>query len=720
MKYKPYFLSFASCVIVTSFTYGQQDFSQLSYPILQKKMETLHKFGITLKDEYANLNNLEDPKIVQWFEAQDSVAEAYFSTNDVLKDYLIRFGEYESRENSKIRMIEINEKGNYFYLKYDDFDEIEKLYFRENLTSKEEMILDPSNYDEITEINYLKPSFDGKKIAIGYRSAENFSSIVRILNTATKRFYNEKITNINPSFGGIEWLPDSSGFIYLYFPVVDQKRSDYKKNSFSVLHKLGDSPNLKIKIFGKTQKVHIPSEFYPKVKIGSSKNEYIIGYSANANDFYDAYVAKVSDVILGKADWTPFFKAAHKVYTTEGEVRGDEFIYRQGSNPGNQISRIKICSPNFNNSELLIEGTDENPITQLKVTKNEVYYARSKFGAQVSLWKIDKTKNIIELKAPFVPGYVTFFGGSVRNNLIGVELDGWTSNYTRFLITENNKFQKEGLKTETLYPEFENIISEQIMIKSHDGIDVPLSLVYDPESIKDSDNEVFIYVYGAYGESLSPFFYPIFLDWAARGGILAFPHVRGGGEKGKAWHLQGQKMLKYNSWKDLIASAEALIEKGFTKKGLLSLYTVSAGGITAGMAVNESPDLFSSFIAEVPRLNPLGLESSKNVSSTSYMEYGSVKDSSEFSGLVKMDPYYNLESTKEYPPTLIFSASKDDRIPLWDSGKYIAKLQSISKNETPFLLDIDYHSGHEDLGNDNTIKLYSKIFTFAKRNMVRN
>lgn len=271
-------------------------------------METLHKFGITLKDEYANLNNLEDPKIVQWFEAQDSVAEAYFSTNDVLKDYLIRFGEYESRENSKIRMIEINEKGNYFYLKYDDFDEIEKLYFRENLTSKEEMILDPSNYDEITEINYLKPSFDGKKIAIGYRSDENFSSIVRILNIATKKFYNEKITNINPSFGGIEWLPDSSGFIYLYFPVVNQKRSDYKKNSFSVLHKLGDSPNLKIKIFGKTQKVHIPSEFYPKVKIGSSKNEYIIGYSANANDFYDAYVAKVSDVILGKADWTPFLK----------------------------------------------------------------------------------------------------------------------------------------------------------------------------------------------------------------------------------------------------------------------------------------------------------------------------------------------------------------------------------------------------------------------------
>lgn len=100
------------------------------------------------------------------------------------------------------------------------------------------------------------------------------------------------------------------------------------------------------------------------------------------------------------------------------------------------------------------------------------------------------------------------------------------------------------------------------MVKSHDGIEVPLSLVYDPQTIRGSENEVFIYVYGAYGESLSPFFYPMFLDWTTQGGILAFPHVRGGGEKGKGWHLQGQKTLKYNSWKDLIACTEALIQRG--------------------------------------------------------------------------------------------------------------------------------------------------------------
>ncbi|MFN4763770.1 prolyl oligopeptidase family serine peptidase [Gillisia sp. Q332] len=717
---KDQFLFLYMSLVSLTISFGQENFVQSQYPSLPKQVLTSHNFGITLIDDYANLNNLEDPMIVQWLKSQDSLAEAYFSNNNLLQDYLVKFEKFQNRQNGSMSMVEVNEEGNYFYLKYDDSSGTQKLYFKENLSAEEVEIFDPANHNEIKAITYLKPSFDGKKIAIGYRPDQNFSSTVRVLDVKNKKFYREEITNINPSFGGIEWLPDSSGFIYLYFPIVDQKEPGYKRNSFSVLHKLGDSLDLNNKVFGDSNTVNISPDFYPKVKIGSSQDKYIIGYSASSSDHYDGYIAKVSDIISGNLNWIPFFTDEQKVYLTEGEVRGEEFIFRQGNDTGNQISRVQIQNPNFNNPEVLVEGTMENPITQFDVTRDKVYYSRSKYGVEVSLWEIDKKKNITNLKTPITPGYVTFFGGSVKNNSIGVELDGWTSNYTRFLISEEEGLQKEGLQLEILYSEFEDLISEQIMVKSHDGVEVPLSLLYNP-SLLNSNNEVFIYVYGAYGESLSPFFYPIFLDWAARGGILAFPHVRGGGEKGKEWHLQGMKTLKHNSWKDLISCTEALIEKGFTKKGLISLYTSSAGGVTAGMAVNERPDLFSSFIAEVPRLNPLGLESSATSNSTSYLEYGTVKDSLEFTGLVKMDPYYNLNTENEYPATLIMPASQDDRIPLWDSGKYIAKLQSSSNAEMPVLMDIDYLNGHEGLGNyDDTVMLYGKIFSFAMSNMKRN
>ncbi|MDT0677788.1 prolyl oligopeptidase family serine peptidase [Autumnicola musiva] len=719
MKKRNYFMFLWWSLVSAISAFGQVEHVPFQYPQLSKQVKTQTKFSVELKDDYSNLENLEDKEVVDWLKAQDSLAEAYFANNDLMEHYLEKFSDYQKLQNGTISMIEVNEAGNYFYLKYEDSSSINKLFFREYLSAEEVELFDPKNYkDEISEITYLKPSFNGEKVAIGYKNDENFGSSVIFLDVKNKKLYSDLITNINPAFGGIEWLPDSSGFIYLYFPVVDQNKPGYKKNSFSVLYKLGDSQEVKKNIFGNSNTVNIPADFYPKVNIGSSQDKYVVGYSASSSDYYDAYIAKISDLISGKANWIPFFTQEQKVFYNQGEVRGEEFIFRQGNEKGNHVASFKINNPDFDNPEILAKGTKDNPITQFEVAKDKIYFACSKYGVEVSLWEINNKKKKKQLNTPFSSGYVTFFGGSVNKKLIGVELDGWTSDYTRFIITKDGDFRKEGLQQEMLYPEFDDLVSEQTMVSSYDGVEVPLSLVYKKGIELNSENEVFVYVYGAYGESMSPFFSPIFLDWAARGGILAFPHVRGGGEKGKDWHKQGMKTLKYNSWKDLIACTEALIEKGYTQKGLVSLYTASAGGITAGMAVNERPDLFSSFIAEVPRLNPLDLESSATVSSTSYLEYGTVDDNTEFIGLVKMDPYYNLKETLYYPATLIMPASQDDRIPLWDSGKYIAKLQSISTGNKPVLMDIDYEFDHDGLGNyDETVRLYSKIFSFARSNM---
>jgi len=705
-----------------SISYAQNGtLKNIEYPVLpiQSHCETF--YGNQVIDDYQNLNNLEDPQIRDWFKAQDSLAEIYFASNDLMKNYLERFNQLQNIGNGNIRMIQVNEAGNYFYLKHDEEKDVDKLYYRQQLSTEEIEVFDPSSYkDGGTDISYIKPSFDGEKVAIGFRHGDDFSSEIVIYDLLEKKLLNDEISNINPDFGGIEWIPDGSGFIYLYFPVVDKTQPGYKKNSYSVIHILGEDPGERKFLFGNNDSVVIPSDYYPKVKIGSSLDNYIVGYSASSSDYYDGYIAKISDGLKGELNWSPFFKQENNVFYDQGEVRNNKFIFRQGSDNGNKICQVNIENPDFSNPEILAEGSKENPITQFIVTKDKIYFARSKYGVEVSIFVIEDKNGIKQLELPFSAGYVSFFGESITHNFIGAELDGWTSDYTRYLINES-KLVKEALQSEIDYPDFKNLVSEQIMVTSHDGVEIPLSLIYDKNLKHNSDSEVFIYVYGAYGESLSPFFFPIFLDWAAQGGILAFAHVRGGGEKGKEWHAQGMKNLKQNSWKDLNACAEDLIERGLTRKGLISLYTASAGGITAGMAVNERPDLYSSFIAEVPRMNPLGLESSSTASSTSYLEYGTVKDSLEFLGLLKMDPYHNLKPGNNYPATLIMPSNNDDRIPLWDSGKYIAKLQKYNTADTPILMDIDYLSGHENYGDYNeTVRLYSKIFSFARSNMQRD
>ncbi len=699
---------------LVSFSFAQSNFTDtLDYPQVKTEVYSQSMHGVNVIDEFHYLEKTEDEDIKEWYKAQDSLAEAYFD-NNLMTEYLERFKDLQAISEGGVEMIRINEQGNYFYLRSEG--NTEKLFYRKNLRSEEMELFTSSKFGKIT---YLCPSFDGLKIAIGFETKDGFSSRIVIYDLQKKSLLPEEITNINPSFGGIEWLPNSQGFIYLYFPNIDNSESNFKKESFSVLHLLGDDPQDLRFIFGNKGNVNIPSDYYPKVKIGSSKDKHIIGYSASSSDYYDAYVAKVSDILSGNLNWKPFFKEKHKVFYNQGELRKDEFIFRQGSSSGNRLSKVNVENADFTSPVILAEGSKENPISDFAVTKDNIYFIRTLFGVEVSLYKVNEANKNSPVELPFNPGYLSFFGNSVLHNDIGFGIDGWISDYVRYTM-RGEEISKENLVPQVEFPQFLDLISTQIMVASHDGEEVPLSLVYRKDLQLNSENEVFIYVYGAYGESMTPFFSPLFLDWASQGGVLAFPHVRGGGEKGKDWHFQGMKNNKYNSWKDLIACAEALIKKGVTRKGLVSVYTSSAGGITAGMAVNERPDLFSSFIAEVPRLNPLGLESSSNASSTSFLEYGTVKDSLEFRGLLKMDPYMNISETSNYPATLILPSYKDDRIPLWDSGKYIAKLQRIELNDSPILMDIDYDSGHENQGElFDVARLYSKIFSFAKGNMQR-
>ena len=689
------------------------------YPEIAPTYKVQDYFGTTVIDNYHILTDLQDSLVQNWFKSQDSLAESYFLNNIYLEKFKNRFHELEGRTSGDIRLIKIDEKGNYFYLRYDEAKDVDVLFYRENGDNSEAEIFNPGTYAHKNQnISYLEPSHDGTKIAIVFDPKEEFTSTVLIYDLVNKKMLKDQITNINPDFGEIEWLPDSSGIIYLYFPFVEKSNDNYKKKSYSVIHFLGSKPEKRTQVFGGNKSLGIAADYYPKVKIGSSLDSYIIGYAAKSGIFYDSFIAKVTDVVNGKPKWKPFFKISDKIYYNQGEIRGQNFIYRRATNEGNELCQVNINNPHFDNPKILATGSKDNPITQFEVTKDHIFFIREKFGVEVSIFRIDGLQKIVQLTPPFVPGYASFFGESVTHNNIVVGMDGWTSNYVRYRMDSKGDFINEGLLNSTQFPEFENLVSKQIMVNSHDGVEVPLSLVYRKDMKLDSNNEVFMYVYGAYGESMSPFFSPTYLEWVNQGGILAFPHVRGGGEKGEAWHTLGMKSLKYNSWKDLNACTETLIEMGYTRKGIISLYTNSAGGITAGMAVNERPELYSSFIAEVPRMHPLGLESATTASSTSYVEYGTIKDSLECLGLIKMDPYLNLKQNKYYPATLLMPSNGDDRIPLWDSGKYIAKLQKYNIAETPILMDIDYHSGHENSANfDASIDLNARIFSFAKSNM---
>ncbi|MCR9229008.1 MAG: prolyl oligopeptidase family serine peptidase [Flavobacteriaceae bacterium] len=689
---------------------------QYHYPPIEGKVRMEKRFGISVTDPYSNLEDNGDTLVQQWFHAQDSLTEGYFRDNAHTRKYLEHFRELESGDDPEVQLLQRSEDGSYFYLLYDVVAGSSKVYHRKSMEKDPVLLFDARKFGEgDTEVNYLKPSYDGQQLAIGLHKGSDFGSTVVVVNVASKTLMPDRIEHINPDFGGIEWLPDSSGVLYLYFPVVELGAEGYKKGSYSVLHRWGQEP---MPIFGGGVGPDMPNDHYPKVKVRSSLDRYVIGYKASSNNYYDAYITDIESLVSGRPDWKLFFTEAEKVFYNDGEVRGEYFIYLQATPNGNRLCLVSLQNPDLMDPDILAMGTADDPITKFEVTRDHIYFIREKFGVEVSLFQLEGSTDLHKLDPPFAPGWASFYGESVAHNDIGARMDGWTAPTTRYELDSKGGFILLPFEEELPIPSFENLVSEQVMVPSHDGEQVPLSLVYPKDLERDGTHPVFMYVYGAYGDSMSPFFFPMFLDWAGHGGILAFPHVRGGGEKGPIWHEKGMKDLKYNSWKDLISCTEYLIENGWTRQGKIALYTVSAGGITAGMAVNERPELFSSLIAEVPRMHPYGLEASSSASSTSYLEYGSITDSLECQGLLAMDPYLNLSGEKSYPATLLFTSYTDDRIPIWDNGKYLARLQANTHTKGPILMDIDFDTGHADqAGLDESVILHAKIFGFAKAHL---
>jgi prolyl oligopeptidase len=182
------------------------------------------------------------------------------------------------------------------------------------------------------------------------------------------------------------------------------------------------------------------------------------------------------------------------------------------------------------------------------------------------------------------------------------------------------------------------------------------------------------------------------LPWILRGGIYANAHVRGGGEYGEAWHLAGKEATKFNTWRDFIASGEALIAQGYTSKGKLAGTGTSAGGILIGRAITERPDLFKAAFMGVPMADALRNEITEG-GPANVNEFGSTKTEAGYRALKAMSPLANVIDGTAYPATIITAGMNDHRVPAWSPAKMAARLQEATTGG-PVRLRVDFDAGH--------------------------
>ncbi|KAK8659346.1 hypothetical protein V6N13_029550 [Hibiscus sabdariffa] len=189
---------------------------------------------------------------------------------------------------------------------------------------------------------------------------------------------------------------------------------------------------------------------------------------------------------------------------------------------------------------------------------------------------------------------------------------------------------------------------ERKEVISHDGVRVPLTIVYSQKAWKSGQSPGILHGYGA-----------------------------GGGGDDPSWHKSGHGLLKQNSINDFVSCGRYLIDEGYVQRDQLSAIGVSAGCLLIGAALNMFPNLFCAAIMKVPFLDILNslLDPTLPLTILDYEEFGNPQIKAQFECILSYSPYENIRRGGCHPSVLVTASFNDSRVGVWEAAKWVAKVR---------------------------------------------
>lgn len=686
----------------------------LNYPTLSVKSKTDTIFGSPIIDPYRNFENYKtDPNVINFYQKQDDLTEQHFKKNHIAKKYERYLRNIDANENDIFIDIKSDANGGIYVEKKKKGHSRSALYYLKHIDSAEVLLYNPTNSDSSRRDRYkiseFQPSWNGKTVALGIRNNNSYASEVLLIDVQTKKVTSTKITNARPNeYWGFNWIPSTNSFTYTSVRHTEIDNPDNSVNTSLSIYNI-DSNTTK-EVFGNGYGIKTDERLIPLTKIHSPKDKYLIAYIAGPSRYWDSYFTSFESLAAGKPNWKPLFKIEDKVLMTRAQLIGDTLFYISGKD--NELHNVSKLGLSTNKTNILISEIEEKEIQDIEINTNGVFLSATKNGTSAFFYHYqnDSLKHItLPIKASKI--YLNKAAGDENAIYLEVKNPLSSEHLLRYNIKENS-FTDLDLYNPADIPLFKDITYTIKDVPSHDGTMIPMTIFHKKNVQLNGQNPVFSYSYGAFGTTVGTSFKTQYLSFVALGGIMVYPHIRGGGEKGDKWHKAGMKTNKQNSWKDLIACMDYLVEKKYTSHNNITMHGVSAGAISVAMAINERPDLAAVVITRSGVLNPLR-RSDKN-GKNSFVEYGDINIENEALGLIAMDPYLNLPEKANLPAILVRQSFKDDRVYLHEALKYVTKAQLSNTANTNVLLDIDYRGTHGSASD--FYDYYGRIFAFSIQN----
>ena len=687
--------------------------AQVKLPLTKTVDSADTYFGVTYKDPYRWLEYIKDPSVENWFKQEANYSK--FVLNNISgRDELIA----EWKKLDKLQPPQISGrtymKGRIFYRKTMPGQSVGKLYYRESLSGKEQLLFDPLTYikGKTLSIQNFIPSFDAKYVAIAY--SENGAEIatIRVMDVATRKFTKDKLY---PTAGVQGWGFDNKSLLYMWLKSADNKDPQARLNPKTKLHVIGGASKNDVDFFSNASypELKIESKAYPFVFVTNDNKNYVFSGIGTVQPEFELYYAPISQFHSGKIKWKVLCTPKNKLVRGLELVGDKVFAITYDGAKNYKLLSTDLKDVDWEHAQVIAEEKSDLTLEYITHSKDYLFMVYSDgINNHVSKYNL-ATGKTSEVKLPF-SGTAGLFCVNNKTNDCTAGITSWNKPYTEFDFNAATEVFTPGVFNKApVYPDaYKNLEVKEVEVKGHDGAMVPLSIIYKKGTKLDGNNVCLMDSYGAYGYSMVPYFSMLETALAVKGVVVAYPHVRGGSEKGETWYRAGYKATKPNTWKDFNSCAEYLIAQGYTNPTKLAGTGTSAGGILISRAITERPDLYAAAICNVGCANALRLEFSAN-GPVNIPEFGTVKDSVECRALYEMDGMQHVMAGTKYPAVICVTGWNDPRVVPWEPGKFAAALQNASSSGKPVILKVNYDDGHFTEDKNVTFANFADQFAFV-------
>ncbi|MGL6161877.1 prolyl oligopeptidase family serine peptidase [Microbulbifer sp.] len=650
------------------------------YPVTPKLEKRDNYFGTQVDDPYRWLEEGTSSAVKAWVTAQNDISLPRLKKLPGWNKLNERLGELWQYERYKVPF---KKAGKYFY-EYNDGSWDQNVFYRTDSLKKDgTVMLDPRKLSEDGTVaaKRYRVSPKGRYLAYGTSDGGTDWTDYQVRDLKIGRDLKDTLTGIK--FSGISWAEDESGFYYSRYPFNDDGSADDSKQVSVYFHKLGQPQSRDRLIY----KITDHPTRNPEAELSHDGNYLVFsifdGYDSNGI-YYKDLRKKNGEVVRLLDDWDG-------LYTYLGN-NGETFYFQTtASAPLGRVIAIDLGKPQRKHWRDLVPER-ENALQEASLIGGRfVLHYLQDAKSKVVVTDTDG-KQQYELKLPGL-GSVSGFYGEPDEAETFYSFSSFITPPSIYRL--NVQTGKSELFKAPKYPaDFADLTVSQHFYKSKDGTRIPLFLVHKKGLKKDGKTPTLLYGYGGFNVAIVPAFYTRFAGWLDMGGTLAVANLRGGSEYGEAWHQAGTKGQKQNVFDDFISAAEWLIAEKITSPEKLAISGRSNGGLLVGATITQRPDLFAAALPAVGVLDMLRYHTASANARQWSSDYGLSENKEEFEALHAYSPVHNTEKGKCYPPTLITTADRDDRVVPWHSYKFAAVLQRDQGCDNPIWLAVETRAGH--------------------------